>query len=57
MDRKEKQLRTNIILLVKVLWWNHGIEEASWELEQEMKDSYPYLIEDGLRKEKKMTRT
>jgi hypothetical protein len=33
LDRKEQQLRTKTILLVKILWWNHGVEEASWELE------------------------
>jgi hypothetical protein len=52
VDRKEQQLRSKTILLVKVLWPNHGIEEASWELEQEMKNRYPYLFEDGLKKEK-----
>ena len=29
MDRKEKQLRAKTIPLVKVLWRNHGVEEAS----------------------------
>jgi hypothetical protein len=46
MDRKEKQLRAKTIPLVKVLWRNHGIEEASWELEQEMRNRYPHLFED-----------
>jgi hypothetical protein len=46
MDRKEKQLRTKTIPLVKVLWRNHGVEEASWELEQEMRNRYPHLFED-----------
>jgi hypothetical protein len=45
LDRKEQQLRTKTILLVKVLWWNHGVEEASWELEQQMWDKYPLLFE------------
>jgi hypothetical protein len=46
MDRKEKQLRAKTIPLVKVLWRNHGVEEASWELEQEMRNRYPHLFED-----------
>jgi hypothetical protein len=46
MDRKEKQLRTKTIPLVKVLWRNHGVEEASWELEQKMRNRYPHLFED-----------
>jgi hypothetical protein len=41
---------------VKVIWRNHGIEEASWELEQEMKNRYPYLFEDGFKKGKMMLR-
>jgi hypothetical protein len=46
MDRKEKQLRAKTIPLVNVLWRNHGVEEASWELEQEMRNRYPHLFED-----------
>jgi hypothetical protein len=45
MDRKEQQLRTKTIPIVKVLWQNHDVEEASWELEQEMRNRYPYLFE------------
>ena len=44
LDRKEQQLRTKTIPLVKVLWRNHGMEEASWELEQDMKNRYPDLF-------------
>jgi hypothetical protein len=29
MDKKEQVLRTKIIPIVKVLWHNHGVEEAS----------------------------
>jgi hypothetical protein len=43
LDHKEKKLRTKIIPLVKVLWRNHNVEEASWELEHDMRDKYPYL--------------
>jgi hypothetical protein len=45
LDRKEQQLRTKTIPLVKVLWRNHGVEEASWELEQQMRDKYPHWFE------------
>jgi hypothetical protein len=44
MDRKEQKLRMKTIALVKVLWHNHDVEEASWELEQEMQDKYPHLF-------------
>jgi hypothetical protein len=43
IDRKEQQLRTKVIPLVKVLWRNHGVEEASWELESDMYEKYPQL--------------
>ncbi|KAL5541756.1 hypothetical protein UlMin_009466 [Ulmus minor] len=31
LDRKEKTLRNKVIPLVKVLWQNHKVEEATWE--------------------------
>ncbi|XP_073269698.1 uncharacterized protein [Primulina huaijiensis] len=37
MDRKVKVLRNKEIGFVKVLWRNHVIEEATWELEEEMR--------------------
>jgi hypothetical protein len=45
LDRKEQQLRTKTIPLVKVLWRNHAVEEASWELESDMRNRYPHLFE------------
>jgi hypothetical protein len=30
VDEKEQVLRTKMIPIVKVLWRNHGVEEASW---------------------------
>ncbi|XP_062146810.1 uncharacterized protein LOC133854587 [Alnus glutinosa] len=45
LDRNEQQLRTRTNTLVKILWRNHGVEEASWELEQQMRDKYPHLFE------------
>jgi hypothetical protein len=45
LDRREQVLRNKTILLVKVLWSNHSVEEASWELEESMWEKYPYLFE------------
>ena len=42
LDRKDHVLQT--ITLVKVLWKNHTVEEASWEREDEMKSKYPELF-------------
>ncbi|XP_075500138.1 uncharacterized protein LOC142538725 [Primulina tabacum] len=46
LDRKVKVLRNKEIGLVKVLWRNHVIEEATWEPEEEMKHRYPTLFDD-----------
>ena len=36
MGREEKELRNKTISLVKVLWRNHLVEEATWEQEDQM---------------------
>ena len=41
LDKQDKILRNKIIPLVKVLWRNHKIEEATWEREDDMKTQYP----------------
>ncbi|KAF5458936.1 hypothetical protein F2P56_022928 [Juglans regia] len=45
LERKEQVLRTRTIPFVKVLWKNHAISEASWELEEEIRDKYPRLFD------------
>ena len=40
LDTKEKVLRNKIIRLVKVLWQHHGVEEATWEPELEIREKY-----------------
>jgi hypothetical protein len=44
MDKKEQVLRTKTMSVIKVLH-NHGVEEASWEAEQEIWSHYPHLFE------------
>ena len=44
LDRKVKKLRNKQILLVKILWRNHGVEEPTWEVEEEMQKKYPELF-------------
>ncbi|KAG8503711.1 hypothetical protein CXB51_001713 [Gossypium anomalum] len=39
-----KELWNKTISLVKVLWVKHGVEEATWELEDSMKERYPNLF-------------
>ena len=44
LDRREQQLRNKVIPLVKVLWRNHLIEEATWEPEFQMRQQHPHLF-------------
>ncbi|GAV82855.1 Chromo domain-containing protein [Cephalotus follicularis] len=44
LDYKEQIMRTKKIPLVKVLWRNHEVEEATWELEETMRREYPHLF-------------
>ena len=44
LDHKTKTLRNKEIPLVKVLWRNQKMEEATWEREDDMKASYPELF-------------
>jgi hypothetical protein len=43
LDRKDQVLRNKNISLVKVLWSDYSVEEGSWELEESMRNKYPYL--------------
>ena len=44
LDRKDQVLRSRTISLVKVVWRNHTVQEATWEKEEDMKEKYPYLF-------------
>ncbi|XP_071901027.1 uncharacterized protein [Coffea arabica] len=46
LDRKVKKLRNKQIPLVKILWKNHGVEEVTWEMEEEMQKKYPELFDN-----------
>ena len=45
VDKKDQVLRTKMIPIIKVLWCNHGNEEASGEAEHDMRSRYPHLFE------------
>ncbi|KAI3762604.1 hypothetical protein L1987_53041 [Smallanthus sonchifolius] len=45
LDRKEKRLRNRVIQLVKVQWKHRKGSEATWEMEKEMRESYPHLFD------------
>ena len=44
VDRWIRQLRNKQIPMVKVLWNNYTMTECTWEMEQDMKDKFPYLF-------------
>src|SRR5262249_1617813 len=44
LDRKVQVLRTKNIPLVKVLWQHHSCEEATWELEEDVRRKYLELF-------------
>ena len=44
MDKKDKILRNKTIPLVKVLWRYSKSEEATWELESDMRKKHPELF-------------
>ncbi|KAJ8770294.1 hypothetical protein K2173_013010 [Erythroxylum novogranatense] len=47
LDSKNKVLRNKIIKLVKVLWRNHAVEEATWEPQDAMQEKYPHLFHES----------
>ena len=47
VDKKVQELRRRTIQYVKVQWNNHSEREATWELEEEMREKYPYLFEES----------
>ena len=46
MDIRYQVLRRKTVRLVKVLWQHHGVEEATWECEDTMRATYPFLFRD-----------
>lgn len=46
VDTKDQVLRRRVISYVKVQWSNHSEREATWELEEEIREKYPELFID-----------
>nr|CBL94172.1 putative retrotransposon protein [Malus domestica] len=44
LDWKDKVLMNKTVSLVKVLWRNHSVEEATWETKDQMREMYPRLF-------------
>ena len=46
LDSWDQVLRHKTMQLVKVLWQHRGVEEATWEREDRMRATCPFLFED-----------
>jgi hypothetical protein len=44
LDMKETPLRNRTIARVKVQWKHFGPDEATWEMEDAMRQTYPFLF-------------
>ena len=46
MDSRDQVLRRKTMRLVRVLWQHRGVEESTWEHEDTMRATYPFLFRD-----------
>ena len=46
MDSRDQVLRPKTVRLVRVLWQHRGVEESTWEHEDTMRATYPFLFRD-----------
>ena len=46
LDSRDKVLRRKTVRLVRVLWQHYGVEESTWEREDTMRATYPFLFKD-----------
>ena len=46
MDSRDQVLRRKTLRLVRVLWQHRGVEESTWEHEDTMQTTYPFLFRD-----------
>ena len=47
LDSKTRDTRRKSVKMIKVQWSNHSPEEATWELEDVMRERYPELFNSG----------
>ena len=46
LDSCDQFLRRKTVRLVKVLWRHYRVEKSTWEREDTMRDTYPFLFRD-----------
>ena len=46
IDSRDQVLRCKTVRLVRVLWQHRGVEESTWEREDTIRATYPFLFRD-----------
>ena len=46
LDSCDQVLRRNTLRLVRVLWCHYGVKDSTWEHEDTMRATYPFLFRD-----------
>ena len=46
LDSHDQVLQCKTVRLVRVLWRHYGVEESTWEREDTMRVTYPFLFRD-----------
>ena len=46
IDSRDQVLRRKTMRLVRVIWQHRGAEESTWEREDTMRATYPFLFRD-----------
>ena len=46
VDSRDQVLRRKTVRLVRVLWQYQGVDESTWEREDTMRATYPFLFRD-----------
>ena len=49
MDSRDQVLRRKTVRLVRVIWRHRGVEESTWEREDTMRATYPFLFRNEVR--------
>ena len=46
VDSRDQVFQNKTTRLVRVLWQHRGVEESTWEQEDTMRATYPFLFRD-----------
>ena len=46
VDSRDQVLRYKTVRLVRILWRHYGVKESTWEREDTMRATYPFLFRD-----------